>query len=196
MTFTGKEGGSGSVSRVLYADQIGMVIICLGSVLPLTSSDLPENLEADHLPKQRIVVAKADASRVMQGFYSLLLTLYSSLFYVLLLGLAPSGVYPINWSSSQRVRSYRTISPLLRKQPYRLVFGAVCFCGTFLRVAPSRISRPLCPVEPGLSSHTLEPANQQQTTTCLQFATVPVHLRKQSPDPLLNFSLPLKLAVN
>ncbi len=51
---------------------------------------------------------------------------------------------PVSWPL---VSSYLTISPL----PLDML-GAVCFCGTFRRVAPPGSYPASCPVEPGLSS--------------------------------------------
>ena len=79
---------SGPVSRVLYPSKRA-VIIYLGPALPPASSDLPEDLETGRL---------VDHERP-----------------VLLLGLAPGGVYPVVRSPGHRVRSYRTISPLPRR---------------------------------------------------------------------------------
>src|SRR5581483_5588866 len=51
-------------------------------------------------------------------------------------------------SPRSSVSSYLTISPL----PGRRTGEAVCFCGTFLRVAPTGRYPAPCPVKPGLSS--------------------------------------------
>ncbi len=66
-----------------------------------------------------------------------------------LFGLAPGGVCPATPVARRAVRSYRTISPLLRPQPGRYIF-----CGTFRRLAPPRRYLAPCPMEPGLSSTT------------------------------------------
>jgi len=58
----------------------------------------------------------------------------------LLLGLAPGGVCPATAVAGGAVRSYRTISPLPSHavpQGDRAWVLAVCFCGTFPRVAPA-----------------------------------------------------------
>jgi hypothetical protein len=49
-----------------------------------------------------------------------------------LFGLAPGGVCPAAPVASRAVRSYRTLSPLLRTDPQRFAF-----CGTFPGVAPA-----------------------------------------------------------
>jgi len=55
-----------------------------------------------------------------------------------LLGLAPGGVYPAAAVTGSAVRSYRTISPLPPRKGTKPLKGlAVCFCGTFPRVAPA-----------------------------------------------------------
>src|SRR5215472_5719144 len=55
-----------------------------------------------------------------------------------LLGLAPGGVCPAAVVTDRAVRSYRTISPLPPHRSPRAARGlAVCFCGTFPRVAPA-----------------------------------------------------------
>jgi hypothetical protein len=51
---------------------------------------------------------------------------------------------PERASPRRSVSSYLTISPLPR--------GAVCFCGTFLRVTPTGRYPARCPLKPGLSS--------------------------------------------
>ena len=51
-----------------------------------------------------------------------------------LFGLASGGVCPRRALRRRGVRSYRTISPLPRQAE------AVCFCGTFHRVAPSPVA--------------------------------------------------------
>jgi hypothetical protein len=66
-----------------------------------------------------------------------------------LFGLAPSGVYPATSVARCAVRSYRTISPLPRREPWRYIF-----CGTFRRLSPPRRYLAPCPMEPGLSSTT------------------------------------------
>src|SRR5712672_1549965 len=56
----------------------------------------------------------------------------------LLLGLAPGGVCPAAAVAGGAVRSYRTISPLPPMPSQEGPAGsAVCFCGTFPRVAPA-----------------------------------------------------------
>src|SRR5205807_6099062 len=56
----------------------------------------------------------------------------------LLLGLAPGGVCPAAAVAGDAVRSYRTISPLPPMRSHKDRRGsAVCFCGTFPRVAPA-----------------------------------------------------------
>src|SRR6185312_22277 len=56
----------------------------------------------------------------------------------LLLGLAPGGVCPAAAVAGGAVRSYRTISPLPPRKGTKPLKGlAVCFCGTFPRVAPA-----------------------------------------------------------
>src|SRR5438874_7636698 len=57
----------------------------------------------------------------------------------LLLGLAPGGVCPAATVAGSAVRSYRTISPLppIKSQTGTVMGSAVCFCGTFPRVAPA-----------------------------------------------------------
>jgi hypothetical protein len=56
----------------------------------------------------------------------------------LLLGLAPGGVCPAAPVAGGAVRSYRTISPLPPMKSHNGIAGsAVCFCGTFPRVAPA-----------------------------------------------------------
>ena len=54
-----------------------------------------------------------------------------------LLGLAPGGVCPAAAVAGSAVRSYRTISPLPPIAPEGATGLAVCFCGTFPRVAPA-----------------------------------------------------------
>ncbi len=99
-----------------------------------------------------------------------------------LFGLAPSGVYLAVRVTTNAVRSYRTISPLLnpglkatRSQlsgqalPLSWSFAvikkgiAVSFCCTGRRLTPPRRYLALCSSEPGLSSPSYEAATAQLT---------------------------------
>ena len=104
------------------------MIIYLGCMLPYTSSNLPE------YPIRRYPDEQPEAKQIF------------------LFGLAPDGVYPATSVTRGAVRSYRTISPLLRKAVYFLWhFPCVSTTGRY----PASRS-----VVPGLSSP------QNEATIC------------------------------
>jgi len=67
---------------------------------------------------------------------------------VLLFGLAPRGVCPADRSPGR----WWALTPPFHPYPDISEIGAVCFCGTFRRVAPPGRYPARCPVELGLSS--------------------------------------------
>jgi hypothetical protein len=109
-----------SVSRVLSRrEAVAGMAIHLGRSSPNASRDRPER-RRDRPARRRPMGCRLP----------------------LLLGLAPGGVCPAAAVAGGAVRSYRTISPLPpmpshETRPIGRQGSAVCFCGTFPRVAPA-----------------------------------------------------------
>lgn len=112
---------------------LSRTVIHLGCISLYTSSNLPGN-SADHTRQPKLSVP--------------------------LFGLAPGGVYPATDVTTSAVRSYRTFSPL-PSPPKKL--GRSIFCGTFRRLAPPRRYLAPCPLEPGLSSISIDIATARPT---------------------------------
>ncbi len=125
--FRGREGWEPRrpVSRILYPDGIGTVVIYLAPALPPGSCGQPGGAAGHRRPER-------------SG-------------HAPLFGLAPGGVYQRPVSPQDLVRSYRTVSPLPVPRTCR-GHRRTGLCGTRRRLAaPGRYPAP-CPAESGLSS--------------------------------------------
>jgi len=76
------------------------------------------------------------------------------------LALLPMGFTQPIRSPESLVRSYRTVSPLPLKDRERSSDWRFTFCCTFPILADGGSYPPSCPVEPGLSSESKDPANR------------------------------------